>query len=549
MKIVLILLLSLALSLYGLGQSTGFQGVGGFQGVSGFGYQSGFTLSGCGTAIAVNAGSTATCTVTVTSVNGFNSAVALTAAPGPTGVAYSFSPSSVTPPSNSTATSTLTVSASSGAPASACPGSGNFTITATSGTLNQNISPCVVVTPVTGGFTLTVSVTGAGSVSSSPSGVGCPGTCFVNYTSGTNVTLTETPGISQTFISWGGACSGTGSCVVAMTAAQSVTAAFSSIGFTAALPQAWVDNNELTCLKPANCYNGANGQSPALTVPYTAPAFEITLGSATVVGTIPAYCSLAGTYAATGAGKQAAINAVEACRTAGIAHSQAIGAYIHQPPGVYSTVSGIVIPQTSTTAATAPIILDSTSDATLAALPMPVGRGGVQDNVILATAPGLSNKDLTGGNVYYDLGPTNVSSVIAGRTQLSTTTTTLSAITLSGSNQLVNLADGFVPPGNSYIVDTGGNAETVVGVSGANQTGLYGVFTKNHASGVSVTFCATGFCSTGYALANGTMVTQSQYNYEQYLVHDTCSGTGQCVPIALCTPGVLGVSRCPVNRG
>jgi len=65
-------------------------------------------------------------------------------------------------------------------------------------------------------------------VTSSPAGINCGATCSANYSSGTQVTLTETPSGGSTFTGWSGACSGTGSCVVTMNSAQSVSAAFTS---------------------------------------------------------------------------------------------------------------------------------------------------------------------------------------------------------------------------------------------------------------------------------------------------------------------------------
>jgi len=77
---------------------------------------------------------------------------------------------------------------------------------------------------------LSVSVTGsgAGTVTSTPAGINCPGTCSANFNTGTSVTLTETPAAGSTFAGWSGACSGTGSCSISMTAAESVTANFQS---------------------------------------------------------------------------------------------------------------------------------------------------------------------------------------------------------------------------------------------------------------------------------------------------------------------------------
>ena len=80
--------------------------------------------------------------------------------------------------------------------------------------------------------TLSVSVTGSGSVTSSPVGINCPSTCSANFVAPTQVTLTATPANGWGFSGWGGACSGVGNCVVTMNAAQSVTATFAQPQYT-----------------------------------------------------------------------------------------------------------------------------------------------------------------------------------------------------------------------------------------------------------------------------------------------------------------------------
>ena len=68
--------------------------------------------------------------------------------------------------------------------------------------------------------------TGAGTVTSSPAGISCGGSCSAEFTSGTSVILTPTAVAGSKFTGWGGACTGTGSCTVNMNAAASVTATF-----------------------------------------------------------------------------------------------------------------------------------------------------------------------------------------------------------------------------------------------------------------------------------------------------------------------------------
>jgi hypothetical protein len=76
-------------------------------------------------------------------------------------------------------------------------------------------------------ITLTVSKSGNGMVTSTPSGIQCGSDCSEVYVSGTAVTLTATPGKNFIFLGWsGGGCSGTGTCTVTMDASKSVTATF-----------------------------------------------------------------------------------------------------------------------------------------------------------------------------------------------------------------------------------------------------------------------------------------------------------------------------------
>ena len=68
--------------------------------------------------------------------------------------------------------------------------------------------------------------TGSGTVSSSPAGINCGLDCSQRYTPGASVTLTATAISGAAFAGWSGACSGTGTCTVTMSAAKNVTASF-----------------------------------------------------------------------------------------------------------------------------------------------------------------------------------------------------------------------------------------------------------------------------------------------------------------------------------
>jgi len=74
--------------------------------------------------------------------------------------------------------------------------------------------------------TLTVTVTGPGSVTSDPAGVNCGSDCLENYAGGTAVSLTALPDKGASFAGWSGDCSGTGACLVIMSAPKTVGALF-----------------------------------------------------------------------------------------------------------------------------------------------------------------------------------------------------------------------------------------------------------------------------------------------------------------------------------
>jgi hypothetical protein len=103
----------------------------------------------------------------------------------------------------------------------ACTGTGSCVVT-----LDAAKSVNATFTLQTFALTVAKDGTGTGTVTSSPAGIDCGGDCSESYDANTVVTLTATPGALSTFAGWSGACTGTGSCVVTMDAAKSVTATF-----------------------------------------------------------------------------------------------------------------------------------------------------------------------------------------------------------------------------------------------------------------------------------------------------------------------------------
>ena len=145
------------------------------------------------------------------------------------------SPGSINCPSNSCSADfdndtlvTLTATPSSGTSFSQWGGACSGTSPLCMVTLDnaQSVTATFMSTPPPS-VTLSVSLTGKGTVTSSPGNINCPSnSCSADIDKNTSVTLTATPGSGATFSQWGGACSGTGSCVVSMTADRTITATF-----------------------------------------------------------------------------------------------------------------------------------------------------------------------------------------------------------------------------------------------------------------------------------------------------------------------------------
>src|SRR5574341_78744 len=79
---------------------------------------------------------------------------------------------------------------------------------------------------------VTVTGTGAGTVTSNPTGISCNPTCSASFNDGTSVTLTATPASGSIFAGWSGDCASAGTsttCTLTMNANKSATATFTAM--------------------------------------------------------------------------------------------------------------------------------------------------------------------------------------------------------------------------------------------------------------------------------------------------------------------------------
>jgi List-Bact-rpt repeat protein len=103
----------------------------------------------------------------------------------------------------------------------ACYGTGLCQVTA-----NGSVSASAFFTaPI---YTVAVSVSGNGTVTSSPAGINCPGTCGASFPEGTNLILTESSPGGTTFTGWSPACGSGATCTLNVNRPISETANFVS---------------------------------------------------------------------------------------------------------------------------------------------------------------------------------------------------------------------------------------------------------------------------------------------------------------------------------
>jgi endoglucanase len=154
---------------------------------------------------------------------------------------------------------TLTATAAAGSTFAGWSGAcTNATGTCTvSMTVARNVTATFNSTVTTFPLSVSVSGTGTGTVTSNVGGINCGTACSANIASGTSVTLTATAAAGSTFAGWTGACTNTtGTCVVSMTQARTVTASFtgSGTGGTCANPVTFTGNTNNFNTAGAVCY-------------------------------------------------------------------------------------------------------------------------------------------------------------------------------------------------------------------------------------------------------------------------------------------------------
>ena len=111
---------------------------------------------------------------------------------------------------------------------------------------------------------------GTGTVVSAPSGIDCGSACSASFPPGASVVLTANPGLGAAFTGWTGACTGTGACTVAMSAAASVGATFNAVttasGIQVSPQQVAFGGQSMNATAPAQAVTVTNTGEASLTV-------------------------------------------------------------------------------------------------------------------------------------------------------------------------------------------------------------------------------------------------------------------------------------------
>ena len=163
----------------------------------------------------------------------------------------------------------------------ACSGNGNC-----SPVMTENRTVTARFEPSQPELTVQIGGTGAGLVTSDPTGINCGNSCTSIFAQGAMVTLTATAGVGSTFSGWSGGCSGNQqTCTVTMNGAVSVSAQFAS-------PYVTVMSGSFTMGSPANELGRSTDEGPqrmvTITRDFEIKTTEVTQGEwQTVMGNNP----------------------------------------------------------------------------------------------------------------------------------------------------------------------------------------------------------------------------------------------------------------------
>jgi hypothetical protein len=147
-------------------------------------------------------------------------------------------------------------------------------------TMSAATTVTATFTPILHTLTVLRSGAGSGTVTSTPTGINCGADCVEDYAQGAMVTLAAAPSPGSTFMGWSGAgCAGTGSCVVTMNAATTVTATFTAMTVPLTVAKAGTGTGTVTS-SPAGINCGAD-----CTEAYTVGT-GVTLSAAADVGSV-----------------------------------------------------------------------------------------------------------------------------------------------------------------------------------------------------------------------------------------------------------------------
>ena len=173
----------------------------------------------------------------------------------------------------------------------ACAGTGPCNLDMT-----QDQSVTAIFLPL---YTLSVNITGSGSVQSTDGFINCPGVCTHVYVANTSVTLNAAPAQGWSFGSWNGACSGVGPCtiVVSQNLPVDVTFTQNSYTLTASMSgQGSITSNDGFINCPGTCSHTYLSLTPVTLNASPAQGWNFSGWSGQCTGTGPCNLTMLGNY-------------------------------------------------------------------------------------------------------------------------------------------------------------------------------------------------------------------------------------------------------------